>query len=116
MPSNFNVVTIEIGGYHGQFSDLVFQLYIPGSGWVTLTDNLVGDSGFLLTFTEAGGLDPNGTWDLRVCDDAINGNQGWIINWCLTFELQPKFSFHRGTNEPHKVIGDSRQTPGSFVY
>jgi hypothetical protein len=86
MPSNFNVVTIEIGGRHEQFSDLVFELYIPGSGFVTLTDNLVGDSGFLLTFTEAGGLDPNGTWDLRVCDDANNGDQGTIFNWCLTFE------------------------------
>jgi subtilisin-like proprotein convertase family protein len=137
--NTFGLVSVTINITHTADRDIDCFLAAPDGSMVTLTtdngstgDNYTntifrydastpitsGSAPFTGTYQPEGdiwrlnnGQNGNGTWQLRVIDDAFNANIGSLVNWSLDFGVNPPHPFNiTESNLPILILNTNSQT------
>ena len=105
------MLTTDNGGAGDNYTNTVFR-------WDAATPVTNGNAPFTGNYQPEGdiwrfnnGQNGNGTWQLRVIDDAFNVSTGSVVNWSITFGANPPQPFNiTESNLPILIINTNGQT------
>lgn len=105
------MLTTDNGSTGNNYTNTIFR-------WDASTPITSGNAPFTGIFQPEGdiwrlnnGQNGNGTWQLRVIDDALNTSTGSVVNWSITFGANPPHPFTlTESNLPILILNTGTQT------